>query len=233
MKPTFWLVLILSLMVAGGIYLLQIKKLNDHLDQYHKHSVRLTLQILGRNYHEAKILLVSFHDRWSDLKKSANWRFPFSDKNWQREQEKDLRNLDHALGKTSFDEATHYLDKVRFETIAWCDRHHIPDAFGPIWNFECTLRNVHEIATDDMLNLVDWKTFEWMVSDLHRLYKMMEDIPQDSGLDEQQEVHESMQRLSEALIAFTISVESADGLYFSQTAQELYQSYLDFLSVIG
>ena len=211
------------------MHILEKKKMDQNIDTYTQAIVPVVYYTLQEDFIEAQSAIGHLEQASKDLFTSIRWKYPFS-----RKDRKLLRNMDKHINKCTksiqeeaYERSIYYLDELRYEWSAWCTLQQIDYPEQRIWDFECTMRNVVEIATDEMLGLVEWPVFERMLAELIQKWESMQQIHMPHLIPAHEKMYdEALKYLDSAVKAFVISIETGNGNLFGPKAEEVYIAYL-------
>ncbi len=131
-----------------------------------------------------------------------------------------------------------FLDHVRYQMVELREQNNFEYFLDDVWEFEARLDLVEEVAVDQMLCLLDYCEFEYLVADMNDAWEVVEPTIVDVelfGLDGKKikELNYNESKLKSALREFNLAVEEADGENLAVTAAFLRVAYLDYLSSYG
>ena len=162
----------------------------------------------------AKSAVFSLSTKWQTLRHQTQRVLP-EDLDWQEGLRRTDRWLSDAI--MSIDDnrqeyALAELDHIRYE-LAEIRRHKgIPYYLDDLYEFHGNTEEVYDVASDDMLCLLEWKEFETLVIKLNQQWQAIQKKPIDTDLFEIKSIQQGRVELMQRMI--TIQMEKVmDALY--------------------
>jgi hypothetical protein len=143
-----------------------------------------------------------------------------------------------SIGEPNTIAAFLYLDNVKYQMIEWRSLHDLDYILDSIWDFENSIYLVEEVASDPMLCLLDYCEFEALVEELNLSWKYLNMTyleMKDFGINDDAyfKILTRKDQLKNSLIEFNRAVETAEGYYVAEKAQQMKLAYLNYLAGFG
>ncbi len=235
MKRLFLGLLVVALAV-GGLMFAQSIDLDDHVRAWNRSVIRISRDLLHVDAN-SELYFHQIDDHWHSIKRSLHWHYTFDRNRKATGQEIDdlISEFIGASQDKNWDQAIYYLDEIKYLTGEWFRIHQIDYNLVELWNFECAMRDVVNIASDELLELVDWKVLVWMHDEMDARWNQIiesqilfavEGPTFNIG-------RKAMEGISHALTDFDLALESADGDQLAASAFEVRLQYARLLEILA